>query len=92
MRLRRTTDPRCRGEACLARRRPLLLAALLVLPLAGFLVLAQRSVSAPTQAEPAAVSEPFEKHLCYSCHVEHGADDNVFTQFYPVLRRLKGSG
>ena len=23
--------------------------------------------------------------------VEHAADDNVFTQFYPVLRRLKES-
>ncbi len=34
-------------------------------------------------------SEPFARHQCYSCHVEHAADDNVFTQFYPVLRRLK---
>lgn len=34
-------------------------------------------------------SEPFAPHQCYSCHVEHAADDNVFTQFYPVLRRLK---
>ena len=23
---------------------------------------------------------------CHSCHVEHGADDNVFVQFYPPLR------
>lgn len=23
---------------------------------------------------------------CYSCHAEHAADDNVFVQFYPVLR------
>lgn len=35
------------------------------------------------------VSEPFNRRQCYSCHVEHAADDNVFTQFYPVLRRLK---
>jgi hypothetical protein len=30
---------------------------------------------------------PFEKERCYDCHVEHGATDNVFTQFYPMLRR-----
>lgn len=23
---------------------------------------------------------------CYACHVKHAADDNVFVQFYPVLR------
>jgi hypothetical protein len=23
---------------------------------------------------------------CHACHVEHGADDNVFVQFYPLLR------
>ena len=34
-------------------------------------------------------SSAFARHQCYSCHVEHAADDNVFTQFYPVLRRLK---
>ncbi len=34
-------------------------------------------------------SEPFDKQQCYSCHLEHAQDDNVFTQFYPVLRRLK---
>lgn len=27
---------------------------------------------------------------CNGCHSEHGAQDNVFLQFYPVLRRLKG--
>ena len=31
----------------------------------------------------------FPKEMCYSCHVEHGADDNVFTQFYPILRGVK---
>ena len=30
---------------------------------------------------------PFPKERCYDCHHEHGATDNVFTQFYPVLRR-----
>lgn len=23
---------------------------------------------------------------CYSCHAEHADQDNVFTQFYPILR------
>ncbi|PYV19173.1 MAG: hypothetical protein DMG07_02415 [Acidobacteria bacterium] len=31
----------------------------------------------------------FAKEMCFSCHRQHGADDNVFTQFYPVLRDLK---
>lgn len=30
---------------------------------------------------------PFAKSQCYDCHREHGATDNVFTQFYPLLRR-----
>ncbi|MGH9320946.1 MAG: cytochrome P460 family protein [Vicinamibacteria bacterium] len=30
---------------------------------------------------------PFAKEQCYDCHREHAATDNVFTQFYPVLRR-----
>jgi cytochrome P460 len=25
---------------------------------------------------------------CHRCHVEHGADDNVFVQFYPPLRSI----
>ena len=29
----------------------------------------------------------FPKDRCYDCHAEHAATDNVFTQFYPVLRR-----
>ncbi|MGD9854449.1 MAG: cytochrome P460 family protein [Planctomycetaceae bacterium] len=37
----------------------------------------------------------FERAACYDCHAEHGAVDNVFTQFYSVLteareRRLAG--
>jgi len=31
----------------------------------------------------------FPKGSCWSCHNQHGADDNVFTQFYPVLREAK---
>jgi len=34
-------------------------------------------------------STAFPKTACFSCHQEHGADDNVFTQFYPVLRDAK---
>ena len=33
-----------------------------------------------------ASAEAFPKERCYSCHAEHAADDNVFTQFYPALR------
>jgi Cytochrome P460 len=29
---------------------------------------------------------PFAKTACYDCHRQKAADDNVFTQFYPVLR------
>jgi hypothetical protein len=28
----------------------------------------------------------FPKEACWDCHRQHGATDNVFTQFYPVLR------
>jgi len=28
---------------------------------------------------------------CHRCHSEHGADDNVFVQFYPALRELKNA-
>jgi hypothetical protein len=34
-------------------------------------------------------SSAFPKASCFSCHKEHGADDNVFTQFYPVLREAR---
>ncbi|HEV2488260.1 MAG TPA: cytochrome P460 family protein [Candidatus Acidoferrales bacterium] len=32
--------------------------------------------------------EAFSKSQCYSCHNQHAADDNVFVQFYPVLRKI----
>jgi hypothetical protein len=32
-------------------------------------------------------AKPFPRSQCYDCHREHGATDNVFTQFYPLLRR-----
>ena len=33
-----------------------------------------------------AQAKPFPKDNCWSCHNAHGAADNVFVQFYPVLR------
>lgn len=32
---------------------------------------------------------PFPKASCHDCHAEHAAHDNVFVQFYPVLRGLR---
>ena len=29
---------------------------------------------------------------CWTCHNQHGADDNVFVQFYPTLRDARGKG
>jgi hypothetical protein len=31
----------------------------------------------------------FPKQACWSCHNEHGAADNVFVQFYPLLREAR---
>lgn len=31
-------------------------------------------------------AKAFPKAVCWTCHNQHGADDNVFVQFYPVLR------
>jgi len=28
------------------------------------------------------------KQMCFACHNQHAADDNVFVQFYPVLRQV----
>jgi hypothetical protein len=36
-----------------------------------------------------AEAKPFAKDRCWSCHNEHGAVDNVFVQFYPVLREAR---
>ena len=35
------------------------------------------------------VATAFPKNTCWSCHNEHGETDNVFTQFYPILREAK---
>lgn len=37
----------------------------------------------------APTAKAFPKERCWSCHNEHGANDNVFTQFYPVLREAR---
>ncbi len=36
--------------------------------------------------EAFAQAKPFPKEACWKCHNAHGAVDNVFVQFYPVLR------
>jgi len=38
---------------------------------------------------PLAKAKPFDKDRCWSCHRQHGAVDNVFVQFYPVLREAR---
>ena len=32
-------------------------------------------------------AKAFPKTACFTCHAEHGEHDNVFTQFYPILRK-----
>jgi tetratricopeptide (TPR) repeat protein len=36
-----------------------------------------------------ASARPAKKAACYDCHREHAAEDNVFTQFYPVLKAAR---
>jgi hypothetical protein len=36
---------------------------------------------------PKKTAKAFPQSACWTCHNEHGATDNVFTQFYPVLRQ-----
>jgi hypothetical protein len=36
--------------------------------------------------QDAATAKP--QSMCYSCHKQHAADDNVFVQFYPILRPI----
>jgi uncharacterized protein (TIGR03067 family) len=35
-------------------------------------------------------ARPAKKAACYDCHRQKGAQDNVFTQFYPVLKAARG--
>lgn len=37
----------------------------------------------------APTARAFPKEACWDCHKAHAETDNVFTQFYPVLRRAK---
>ncbi len=39
--------------------------------------------------KPIAQAEPFPKQACWSCHNQHATVDNVFVQFYPVLRQAR---
>ena len=36
-------------------------------------------------------TKAFPKKACFSCHNEHGQSDNVFVQFYPVLRDARNA-
>lgn len=38
------------------------------------------------RGRPGATARPFPAESCARCHAEHAARDNVFLQFYPVLR------
>ncbi len=46
----------------------------------------------PGKAAPQvrAAEQAFERKDCFDCHAEHGAVDNVFTQFYSVLTEARG--
>lgn len=37
--------------------------------------------------QPLEKARAFKKSMCFDCHAQHAADDNVFVQFYPVLRK-----
>jgi hypothetical protein len=36
-------------------------------------------------------STPFSKDRCFNCHRQNGEDDNVFVQFYPILRQVRAA-
>lgn len=36
-----------------------------------------------------AKAQPAKKAACYDCHRQKGAEDHVFTQFYPVLKAAR---
>jgi hypothetical protein len=40
---------------------------------------------------PLAQAKPFAKEACWKCHNAHAGSDNVFVQFYPVLRDVKSA-
>ena len=37
---------------------------------------------------PAESAKAFPRSQCYDCHHQHALDDNVFVQFYPILRKV----
>jgi len=39
--------------------------------------------------KPTGSAKANPKGTCFACHAAHAAEDNVFTQFYPVLREAK---
>jgi Cytochrome P460 len=39
--------------------------------------------------KPLAQADPFPKKACWTCHNKNGAADNVFVQFYPILREAQ---
>lgn len=39
--------------------------------------------------KPLADAGAMKKDQCWKCHNEHGAVDNVFVQFYPILREAR---
>ncbi|MBM3814414.1 MAG: hypothetical protein FJW20_22550 [Acidimicrobiia bacterium] len=39
--------------------------------------------------KPLPEAKPFPKQACWQCHNDHAAVDNVFVQFYPVLREAR---
>ncbi|MBI1788347.1 MAG: cytochrome P460 family protein [Acidobacteria bacterium] len=41
------------------------------------------------EGAPLAQAKAFPKEACWKCHNQHGAADNVFVQFYPVLREAR---
>jgi hypothetical protein len=45
----------------------------------------------PEKAKPETVhaERAFDRKDCFDCHAEHGADDNVFTQYYSVLTEAR---
>jgi hypothetical protein len=42
-----------------------------------------------TGGKPLAEAKAFDRKACWSCHNQHGAVDNVFVQFYPVLKAAR---
>ncbi len=43
------------------------------------------------KGEALAQAKPFPKNACWSCHTQHAEVDNVFVQFYPVLREARSA-